>query len=113
MKIILVRRIISIVLLAVLSANLLPAQNKQTTKIGNDRFSIKAQAFMGMYLCPSGNIEDIAPNAPTGLATDTASNAAVSGTISTCKTTGDHLNIATAFCGGFLLIAEDDRPSSK
>ena len=67
MKIILVRRIISIVLLAVLSANLLPAQNKQTTKTGNDRFSIKAQAFMGMYLCPSGIIEDIAPNAPTGL----------------------------------------------
>ena len=43
------------------------AQNRHTEAEGNDRFSIKIQPFMGLYLDPSSNIEEIDPNAPAGL----------------------------------------------
>lgn len=43
------------------------AQSYKDAKIGNDRFSIKTQGFMGMYLDPSSNILDIDPNSPSGL----------------------------------------------
>lgn len=45
----------------------LSAENSSTQKSGNDRFSIKAQAYMGGYVSASSNIRDIDPSAPTGL----------------------------------------------
>lgn len=56
-----------LLLMAALSLNVLSAQNINSNKTGNDRFSIRAQAMMGKYLAPSGNIEELDPNAPTGL----------------------------------------------
>ena len=52
---------------AVLGASNIKAQTLTTETSGNDRFSFKTQVFMGKYLDPSSNIEDIVPNAPTGL----------------------------------------------
>lgn len=40
---------------------------EEYNKIGNDRFSIKVQPFMGGYLMKSGNMEEINPNGPAGI----------------------------------------------
>ena len=52
------------VVLSVMSAS---AQTVSTYKTGNDRFSFKVQPSVGMYLDPSGNIQDLDPNAPTAI----------------------------------------------
>lgn len=52
---------------AFLCALTVSAQESKTGALGNDRFSVRTQVYMGRYLSPSGNIEDIDPNAPTGL----------------------------------------------
>ena len=61
------RRLIMIVVAALSFAHFSPARDVKAVHTGNDAFSVKAQAFMGTYLDPSGNIVDIDPNAPTGL----------------------------------------------
>ena len=61
------RRLIMIVVAALSFAHFSPARDVKAVHMGNDAFSVKAQAFMGTYLDPSGNIVDIDPNAPTGL----------------------------------------------
>ena len=43
------------------------AQTKETYVTGNDRFAVKAQAFMGFYIDKSSNLERINPAAPTGV----------------------------------------------
>lgn len=40
---------------------------EEYNKIGNDRFSIKVQPFMGGYLMKSSNMEEINPNGPAGI----------------------------------------------
>lgn len=45
----------------------LSAQDSRSAETGNDRFSFKTQIYMGQYLSPSGNIQEIDPNAPSGL----------------------------------------------
>lgn len=52
---------------AAICAHDLSAQESRTETAGNDRFSIKAQTFMGFYAMPSSNLKDIDPSAPTGL----------------------------------------------
>lgn len=60
-------RILSLLSIAVISLETVCAQTLDFNKKGNDRFSIKTQLSVGMYLDPSSNIEDIDPNAPTAL----------------------------------------------
>lgn len=43
------------------------AQDVGTEQTGNDRFSIKAQTFMGFYIDKSSNVKAIDPSAPTGI----------------------------------------------
>lgn len=52
------------VLATVLYSGVVSAQEQ---KGGNTPFSIKVQGFMGGYLSPSGNMEDLDPNAPSGI----------------------------------------------
>ena len=61
------RRLIMIIVAVVSFAQISSARDTSAVHTGNERFSVKAQAFMGTYLDPSGNIVDIDPNAPTGL----------------------------------------------
>lgn len=61
------QRIPLCMLLTFCVATSLLAQNEPTEGTGNDRFSIKIQAFMGQYIDPSSNIREIDPNAPSGL----------------------------------------------
>ena len=61
------RRILSFVLAVLLSTSLVSAQKNSMEKTGNDRFSIKAQPFMGFYIDQSSNLMNINPNAPTGV----------------------------------------------
>lgn len=56
-----------LLLAALLFSISLSAQNLPSYKTGNDRFSVKVQGTVGMYLDPSSNIEDINPSAPTAL----------------------------------------------
>ena len=43
------------------------AQSNRHNKIGNDRFAIKLQPFMGGYLMASSNLKEINPNGPVGI----------------------------------------------
>ena len=54
-------------LLLMTAAFSLCASAQERQKEGNDRFSIKAQAFMGGYIDAPSNIVDIDPNSPTGV----------------------------------------------
>ncbi len=54
-------------LLLMTAAFSLCASAQERHKEGNDRFSIKAQAFMGGYIDAPSNIVDIDPNSPTGV----------------------------------------------
>ena len=56
-----------LLLMTVLFTNHASAQTAENTKTGNDRFSVKTQAFMGFYIDQSRNLQNIHPNAPTGL----------------------------------------------
>ena len=51
---------------AMMLVNTLSAQTHKTLQTGNDRFSVKTQAFMGFYIDQSTNLQNIHPNAPTG-----------------------------------------------
>ena len=55
-----------LLVLAFVFASSASAQDRYV-KSGNDRFSIKAQTYIGYYAMPSGNMEDIDPSAPNGL----------------------------------------------
>ena len=41
------------------------AEPHKFDKVGNDRFSIKVEPFIGAYLMQSGNMKDIDPNPPS------------------------------------------------
>ncbi|MBO5697960.1 MAG: hypothetical protein J6R90_06170, partial [Alistipes sp.] len=43
------------------------AEPHKFDKVGNDRFSIKVEPFIGAYLMKSGNMKDIDPNPPSGI----------------------------------------------
>lgn len=43
------------------------AEPHKFDKVGNDRFSIKVEPFIGAYLMQSGNMKDIDPNPPSGI----------------------------------------------
>lgn len=61
------RRFYLLLLTAALFMNSAYAQEFKKNPTGNDRFSIKAQTFVGSYLDPSANIQDIKPNGPSGM----------------------------------------------
>ena len=61
---------IFLLLSIVLSATLIFAENQTANKFaqtGNDRFSVKAQGFMGFYIDRQPHINKLDPSAPTGL----------------------------------------------
>lgn len=61
------KRLFWLVVFIVFASDLSVAQNSRFEESGNDRFSFKAQTYMGRYMGPSGNIQELDPNAPTGL----------------------------------------------
>ena len=61
------KRFTLLLMITVLGVNVVSARPNQYFQSGNDRFSIKAQSFLGFYVSPSGNLEEINPNGPSGL----------------------------------------------
>ena len=61
------RRLTVVLVVVLFVFNYAAAQVSKKSNTGFDKFTIKTQAFMGSYLDPSGNIQDINPNAPMGL----------------------------------------------
>lgn len=62
------KRTISLLLVMLLCGGALSANNPNLYyKSGNDRFSIKIQPFIGQYMTPSGNLQEINPSSPTGI----------------------------------------------
>ncbi len=61
------RRLIVVLSLILLLSDNVVAQDNNEIETRTDKYTIKTQVFMGSYLDPSGNIQDINPNAPTGL----------------------------------------------
>ena len=61
------QRIVAIMLTTLLFAGAASAQSNRHNKIGNDRFAIKLQPFMGGYLMASSNLKEINPNGPVGI----------------------------------------------
>ena len=54
-------------LLTFFALTLVNVASAQNQRIGNDRFSLKVQPFVGGYLSPNGNLEKINPSAPAGV----------------------------------------------
>ncbi len=54
-------------LLTFFALTLVNVASAQNERIGNDRFSLKVQPFVGGYLSPNGNLEKINPSAPAGV----------------------------------------------
>ena len=62
------KRLFLILLIAILLTNkLLATENKQFNQIGNDRFSIRSQYMMGLYVSKQPNMLADMPSAPTGV----------------------------------------------
>lgn len=62
------KRLFLILLIAILLTNkLLATENKQFNQIGNDRFSIRSQYMMGLYVSKQPNMLADTPSAPTGV----------------------------------------------
>ncbi|MBO5865792.1 MAG: acyloxyacyl hydrolase [Bacteroidaceae bacterium] len=58
------RKFFLLMFFALTLVNVTSAQNQ---RVGNDRFSLKVQPFVGGYLSPNGNLEVINPSAPAGV----------------------------------------------